>query len=51
MNVMLDKMFDLQDLESIDLNNRSEMAAKLGDDIRNLIKIYTDIDTHNLYNE
>lgn len=51
MSVMMDKMWELQDNENIDLADRINMAEKLGNDIRNLVKTYTDIDTHTLYNK
>lgn len=50
MSVMMDKMFDLQDNEDIPMEQRIEMVEKLGKDIRSMVKTYTDIDTHELYN-
>jgi hypothetical protein len=49
MSVMMDRMWDLQQDESIDMNDRVAMVEKCGNDVRNLIKTYTNIDTHNLY--
>jgi len=49
MSALMDKMFDLQEKENMDLNDRCEMATKVGEDIRKLIKIYTNIDTLELY--
>lgn len=49
MCVMLDKMYELQEDEGIDMKHRMEMAEKCGNDVRRLIKTYTDIDTHELY--
>lgn len=49
MSAMLDKMWKLQEDEDIDNNSRAEMASKLGNELRNLIRVYTNIDTHNLY--
>jgi hypothetical protein len=46
---MLDKMWKLQEDENIDINTRADMAEKLGTEIRNIVRIYTNIDTHNLY--
>ena len=51
MSVMLDKMWELQEKENLDLVDRENMADKLGNDIRNIVKTYTDIDTHKLYNK
>jgi len=49
LSVMLDKMWKLQEDEEIDINTRADMAEKLGTEIRNIIRIYTNIDTHSLY--
>ena len=49
MSVILDKMWELQSNEDIDIKVREDMAQKAGEDIRKLIKTYTDIDTYNLY--
>jgi hypothetical protein len=49
MSVLLDKMWELQQDESIDKQDRLNMAQKVGEDIRKLVKTYTDIDTHDLY--
>ena len=48
-SVLLDKMWELQEKENISIEIRSDMATKCGESIRNLIKTFTDIDTHNLY--
>jgi adenylate kinase len=49
LSVMLDKMWKLQEDEEIDINTRADMAEKLGTEIRNIIRVYTNIDTHSLY--
>ena len=49
LSVMLDKMWKLQEDEEIDINTRADMAEKLGTEIRNIIRVYTNIDTHDLY--
>lgn len=49
MSVMMDRMWDLQQDESIDMNDRMAMAEKCGNDVRALVKTYTNIDTHELY--
>ena len=49
LSVMLDKMWKLQEDEGIDINTRADMAEKLGTEIRNIVRVYTNIDTHNLY--
>jgi hypothetical protein len=49
LSVMLDKMWKLQEDEGIDIDTRANMAEKLGTEIRNIIRVYTNIDTHDLY--
>jgi hypothetical protein len=49
LSVMLDKMWKLQEDEEIDINTRADMAKKLGNELRNIIRVYTNIDTHSLY--
>jgi hypothetical protein len=49
LSAMLDKMWKLQEDEGIDINTRADMAEKLGSEIRNIVRVYTNIDTHSLY--
>lgn len=49
MSVILDKMWDLQKLENIDIEDRGNMAIKCGEELRLFVKKFTDIDTHELY--
>lgn len=49
MSVIMDKMWELQELEQIDMKDRGNMALKCGEELRLIIKKYTDIDTHELY--
>ncbi len=49
MSVLLDKMWQLQQDEKIDIQDRVTMAEKAGKDIREIVKVYTDIDCHELY--
>jgi hypothetical protein len=49
LSVMLDKMWKLQEDEGINIDTRADMAEKLGTEIRNIIRVYTNIDTHSLY--
>lgn len=49
MSAIMDKMWELQDGEDIDMNDRENMAEKAGEDIRAFIKTYTNIDTYGLY--
>lgn len=48
---IMDNMWQLQENEDIPIETRAAMAEKCGNDLRNLIKTYTDIDTHKLYKE
>ncbi len=47
-SALMDKMFDVQQSEKMDMKQREEMATKCGEDLRKLIRTYTNLDTHNL---
>ena len=49
MSAVLDKMWELQKHEDIPMESRAAMATKAGESIRELINIYTGIDTFELY--
>lgn len=49
MSTLMDKIWELQEKEGMDIENRVKMVEKAGEDLRKLVKIYTDIDTHELY--
>jgi hypothetical protein len=49
MSALMDKMWTLQEKEDIDIDDRIIMALKAGSQMRELVKTYTDIDTHKLY--
>lgn len=49
MSALMDKMFDLQKNEDLDMEDRINMAEKAGKEIRSFIKTYTNIDTYELY--
>ena len=49
MSVMMDKIWELQEDEKIDMEDRVKMVERWGQDVRQLVKTYIDIDTHNLY--
>ncbi len=51
MSALLDKMYDLQEDEHLSFEDKINMAKKAGEDLRKLVKIYTDIDTVELYKE
>ena len=46
---MMDRMWDLQQEEKMDIKDRCNMAKAVGEDIRKLVKIYTNLDTFDLY--
>ena len=48
MAVLMDKMWNLQENEELDPEDRLNMAKKAGQEIRRLIKTYTGIDSHDL---
>ena len=49
MSVLMDKIWELQSDEKIDMKDRMDMVEQCGKDVRKLIKTYTNIDTHELY--
>lgn len=49
MSVLMDKIWELQQNEGIEMKDRLNMVQKAGEDVRNLIKTYTNIDCHDLY--
>lgn len=49
LSVFLDKLFDRQDELNMTLDDRSEQATAAGLELRELIRKYTNIDTHSLY--
>lgn len=49
MTVILDKMWELQEKENIPQKVREEMATKCGDEVRKLVKTFTNINTFDLY--
>jgi len=44
---LMDKMYDNQDYDKMNLKERSNMATQCGLDLRKLIHTYTGLDTHN----
>lgn len=44
--VLMVKMYDCQDDDKMDFNDRLNMAFKCGNDLRELIRVYTGLDTH-----
>ncbi len=49
LSAMADKMWDLQEKENMPMEDRALMGEKVGDSIRQLVKTFTDIDTHDFY--
>lgn len=45
---LMDKLFDNQNYDKMDIENRMKMAESCGNDLRKLIHTYTNIDTHNI---
>lgn len=48
-SVLMDKIWELQSIENMDMQDRMSMVQKAGEDIRKLVKTYTSIDTHDLF--
>lgn len=48
-SVMLDKLWQLAQKEGIDLETAGAMAEKLGNELRQMIKVYTGLDSHDFY--
>jgi len=49
MSVMMDKMFDLQMREKMNIDDAGNMAEKFGNELHKLIKIYANVDTYEFY--
>ena len=47
-NALMDKLFDLQDYDNLELLQREKMATKCGEDLRKFIHTYTGLDPHKL---
>ena len=43
---IMDKMWDMQEYDSMDIKDRQDMAMKCGEDMRKFIFTYTGLDTH-----
>ena len=51
LHVLLDKMYSLQDIDGMSIDQRCDMANKCGGEFRKLIKTYCDIDTFELFKQ
>jgi hypothetical protein len=49
MSALMDKMWDLQEKEGLEIEDRVTMAVSAGNDINKLVKMYTDLDTFKMY--
>jgi hypothetical protein len=49
MSVIMDKIWELQVSEKIPMEDRIKMVEKCGADLRSFVKMYTNIDTFELY--
>ena len=49
-SVLIDKIFDCQDFDDMPMKYRSEMVTAAGNELRKLIKTYTNLDTFDLVN-
>lgn len=49
MSVLLDRIYELQEDEKIEFPDRCNMAQKAGEEVRKLVKTFTNIDTIELY--
>ncbi len=45
----MDKIYDFQCEEGMQRQDKMKMVQKAGEDIRQFVKTYTNIDTHDLY--
>lgn len=45
---LMDKMYDLQNKDNMDMEDRLNMAENCGQTLRKLIHTYTGLDTHNV---
>ena len=50
-SVLMNKIYDLQENENMNMKDRENMAFWAGCEIRKLIKNCTGIETHNFYNK
>lgn len=47
---LMDKTYDNMEYDNMEIEDRLNMAEKLGSDLSKLIHTYTNIDTHNIEN-
>ena len=51
MSALMDSMYDLQDRECMSMEDREAMAQKCGEELRKLIKTYTNLDAHGFFSK
>ena len=49
MSALLDKMWALQRGENMPIEQRQQMAQRAGEEMHKLVKVFTDVDAHELY--
>lgn len=49
-NALMDKMYDNQDYDDMNIDDRIKMVESCGLDLRKFIHTYTGLDTHNVEN-
>lgn len=47
---LMDKMYENQNYDNMNIQDRMDMANQCGNDLRKLIHTYTNLDTHDLEN-
>lgn len=51
MAVMMDKIWELQSDETMDMEDRCRMVEKCGEEVRKVIKTFTNLDAHDFYSK
>jgi hypothetical protein len=49
MSALMDKMYSMQEEDGLSMDDRGKMAETVGNELRNMVKTYTGIDTVELY--
>lgn len=49
--IIMDRIYNLQEDEEMETDIRESMAFAFGNDLRKLIKTYTNLDSHNFYEQ
>lgn len=49
MSALMDKMWELQENENLAMEDKIKMAESAGNEVRRIVKIFTNIDTRELY--